>query len=307
MTLLARKRILAAHIETNPGEAASLVAADAACVVRDPTLVPDVPFAARDGLASLSPLAGVPGAPTGTCSFKCDLVGGGSVDPWWANLMPAAGFGVSSRVYTPRSEPPGTHVKTCTLGLYVDGTLRQLRGAAAEKLIFSFVAGQPVDVEFQFKGIYMTPSDLGVLVPSAWPTASPLRFISSALALGSWNPRVSKLTIEVANTVQLCEDSRDPSGYAYGVIAGRAVTAKMDPEASLLATKDVWAELIARTEAVLSLALGTAGNMVSFSAPKCQFTKLTPGDRGGILVHEVEAQLNRFAAGGDDELSITIG
>lgn len=302
--MLARRRVLAAKIEASPGVAETLAAADAALNVFDPKMSAEIEFEERPGQASFSPLAGMPAGQAGQCTFETEITGG-AADPFWAAvLLPACGFVGASHVYKPCSETPGTKTKTLTLGLYEDGLLKRLRGAAGS-VSLRFTAGKTVRASWTFKGVWDAPTDVALLAPT-FPTVSPLRFVSSGLAIGAWQPTVAELTLDVGNEVALREDARAVAGYAYAVITGRKITGKLNPEASLVATKDVYGEWLARTAGALALALGQAGNGVAFAAPALQFTKVTGGERSQVAIEEVEFQLNRSAAAGDDELSITI-
>jgi hypothetical protein len=303
--LLARRRILAAKIESTVGTAETLAAADAALNVFDPKMSPDISNEERQGQGSFSPLASALGAYGGQISFQTELHGG-AADPFWAaTLLPACGMVGSAHVYTPHSEGPGTNVKTLTIGLYQDGVLKILRGCAGNA-VFKFVAGKPVRIEWTFKGVWSAPTDVALLAPT-YPTTSPLRFVSSSLAIGAWSPKAAELTLDLGNDVVLREDAANASGYISAVITGRKMKGTLNPEASLVATKDVYGDWLARTEAALALTLGPTGNHVAFAAPKLQWTKADDDDRNGIAINPLEFQLNRSASAGDDELSITIG
>jgi hypothetical protein len=302
--LLSRRRILAAAIETNPGEAETLDAADCTMHVFDPKITPDIASEERPGQGSLSPLAAVPGALGGTATFQTEIYGGETDPPWASVLLPACGYPGDGHVYSPLSEAPGTNVKTLTLGLYQDGRLFSLRGAVGTA-VFRFPAGRPVRVEWTFKGIWVAPSDVALPEPT-WASVSPLRFVSSGLAIGSWTPTIAELTIDLGNEVTLREDSRETGGYAYAVITGRRVRGTLSPEADLVDDKDVYGDWLARLEEALSIDLTDGAHGVSFDMPKFQIVKADAGDRGGVLIDAIEFQANRSADAGDDELVITV-
>lgn len=314
MVLLARKRILAAALETTtgPGTAETLTEVDAAINVFDARLGPAAEFDEREGQGSLSPIAGVPGALVGECTFWTELIGGpgAGVQPLWAAvLLPACGFvDATGGVYGPVSEGPGmTNVKTVTLGLYQDGKVRTLRGAAGN-VVFRMTSGRMVRAEFTFRGIWDGEKDDGLLTPT-YPTEAPLKFTGSGLAIDSWEPKVSELALDLGGDVQMREDSADVSGYASAVITGRRVRITFNPEATLIGGAgghDVYGEWAARTPGALSLALGDGENGVAFAAPAVQIVAATPEDRAGIAVDSVEIQCNRSADLGDDELTITV-
>lgn len=93
--LLRRQRQVAAKVETTEGTAISLAAADANCLVYDPTVVDDVPMFKRNpARASLSPLIDIPGLRTRKISFKCEIKGSGAIGtaPSYGKLLKACGM-----------------------------------------------------------------------------------------------------------------------------------------------------------------------------------------------------------------------
>lgn len=305
MPLITRKRVLAAKIESSPGEVETLTAAEAAVNVFDAKIDPDLDIAPRDGQGAFAPRAGVAVGRTGTATFETELHGGSS-DPFWVSvLLPACGWVATNHVFTPRTVAPGTAVKTLTIGLYQDGRLKRLRGCAGTAVL-KFNADKPVRIAWTFKGIWEAPTDATILAPT-YPTTAPLRFASSGLAIGSWTPAVESLTIDLGNDVQVREDSRDPSGYGYAMIGSRLVKGQLNPEAVLVTTENIYAKWLAATLGALSMSLGSAGNLVSFSMPQVQWTKIAEADRGGRVIDTIDYQACRDSDAGDDELEITIG
>jgi len=84
------------------------------------------------------------------------------------------------------------------------------------------------------------------------------------------------------------------------VIGNRLVTGTINPEATLVATKNIWAEWLASTKAALSFTVSAGGATGSFAASALQWMEITGGDRNGVEIDEVAFQLN------DDDLSLTL-
>lgn len=302
--MLSKKRILAAKIETTVGTAISLAAADATFNVFNAVIQPDIPFNARESQSAFSGLTGSYEGLAGTATFSCELTGGASIPAWATTFLPACGMVASSLVMSPQTNPPGSGgVKTLTIGSYVDGIWRSIKGAMGNA-VFRFEAGKKVMVDFEFKGIWVPPTDVALITPT-WTTVAPLRFVSSGLAIGAANPKCANLTIDLGNQVILREDSGTSSGYISACITDRKMKGTIDPEAALVATRDNLGDWLARTEAALAISLGAATNGVAFAAPKLQFTNVQEADRNGTYVEQVDFVLNRSAAAGDDELTIT--
>jgi len=305
---------MAAKIESTPGTAETLAAADGAFNVFDPDIQAQVEFVDRPGQGTLSPLAGRTGAEGGQVTFEVELHGSGSAGsptPAWAStFLPACGFAESSGVFTRESlhpEASGANTKTLTLGVYKDGLLKQIKGAQGT---FEIVlrAGQPVRLRFTFTGVWTDPSDVALIAPD-YPSVSPLRFVSSGLTIGSWSPKVNEMSIDIGNNVVLREDSANASGYHTAAITEWLTQGSLDPEATLVADNDIFGQwLNNHSEQALSIALGGGsanGNTVAIASSKFQWRNVQEGDRNGIAIDNPEFQLNRATDAGDDEISIT--
>jgi len=313
--LLTRRRVLAAKIETTPGDPIALGAADAAFNVFDPEITYDMPFGEREGQSAFSPLTGVPGAQKGSITFRTEVHGsgtGGSPVPAWAStFLPAVGMYDDSNTFKLESKHPetaGANTETLTIGFYEDGVFKSLKGCMGT-CVFNFENGVAVSISWTFEGVYVAPSDVEIIAPT-YPTVAPLQFLSAGLILteGSteWQPKVSRMSIDLGNEIVVREDQNDATGYHCAAIVGRRTTGTLDPEARLLATKNLFTLWTARTEQTLDIDLGSvAGNQVAFDAPALQITDLGGGDRGGIKTEDISFQLNRSASAGDEEFTIT--
>lgn len=304
MTLLRRKRVIAAKIETTPGTAESLSASDAAFNAYETSVNPTIDFEERQGQSAFSPLPGTLGAYGGTVTFQTDIHGGGSTPFWASVLLPACGYKETTGVFAPVTEAPGSNVKTLTIGVYEDGLFKVLRGCAGN-VVFTLPSGRRAFAEWTFTGIWGDPTDVSILAPT-YPTTAPLKFANSTWTLGSWSPCVEQITIDLGNEVVLRECGTDSSGYKNALVTNRRTTGTMNPEATLVATNDAYGDWIDRTEKALSIVLGSSGNRVTFAAPKLQLTNAQEGDRNNIQTDDLEFQLNRSAAAGNDELSIDL-
>lgn len=312
--LLTRKKVLAAKVETTPGSAESLTASEAAFNVFGADIQPRFDFLHRESQESFSPLAGVATPAIGTVSFSMELYGnGGGTNPWAPVFLPACGFYLDSTTYKLKSEGPGSNVKTLTLGLYQDGLFKSIYGAAGN-VRFNMVNGRIATADFTFTGVFATPSDVALITPD-YPENTPIKFNSATVSIGStWgtgsaNLIASRVGIDVGNQVVMREDVHKTSGFAHAIITNRLVTGEIDPESTLIATHNIWSEITAGTQGALSVILGGTGNLVTFSAPKLQFSNIRYGNRGDICVDELTFVLNRnLGTGGDrgdDELTIS--
>jgi hypothetical protein len=307
MPLLKRRTILAAKQETTMGTAVSLAAADAGFNVMNISVDFDIPSSDRQAQGSMSRITSVPGARTGKVSFEIELSGSGSSGtptPTWATtFLPACGWAVTTNVFSPVSDVAS--MKTLTIGVYHDGLLKQIKGAMGT-FTLSAEAGKQATIKFEFTGCYGGVSDVALIAPT-YPTVIPPRWATSTVTIGSYSPApCSKLSIGANTTVHLREDPTDVTGYRAALVTDRYVKGSIDPETPLVATKDLWGDWLAGTEAAFSCSFGaTAGNIVTLGAPKTQYTGINSGDRDGVLTEDVSFQCNKSANAGNDEFTIT--
>lgn len=306
MTLLRRKRVMAAKIEATPGTAENLSGADGVFNVFDWTIQPTAEMIQREGQGAFGRLPSVAGARSGTAVFSIHAIGGASLPAWATTFLPACGLVATGEIFTPRTEAPGTNVKTLTIAGYQDGQLKMIRGAAGN-VVFTFTSGQPILMTFTFTGLWVAPSDVAIIAPN-YPNILPPRFANANLTIGgsSWSPKISQMTLDIGNQVILREDPSDITGYCNALITDRVPTGTIDPESSLVATNDVYGDWLDSSESALSLSCGQAGNRIAFDAPKWQITNPQEGNRNDVQIDTIEFQLNRDADAGDDELEITI-
>lgn len=306
MTLIKRKRILAAKIETTPGTAESLTASEASFNAYDISIQNEIEVEEREGQGAFGYLAGVTGGYKGKATFKTDCGWDGtSTEPSWADtFFPAAGWVKSGQVFTPRSEAPGSNVKTLTIGVYVDGVLKMLRGCAGT---FKMVCptGKMAYIEWEFTGVWVAPTDVALLAPT-YPTALPLRYAVSTTTFASVALCLENITLDAGNTVILRECAATVAGYEAALIVNRNPKVTGNPEAKLIATRDSYGQLLAMTEGILTWGLdGPTNSVLTISVPKAQIIKNTEGDRGGLVTDEIEWQCNKNVSTADQEVSIT--
>lgn len=309
MPLLKRKRVMGAKIEGTPGTAESITGAEAAFNVFNAVIQPNIEMQEREGQGGFSHLSAIPGQIAGTATFQLELIGDGAggVPAWASVFLPPCGWVVNTGVFTPRSEAPGTNVKTLTIGLHENGLYKQLHGAVGTCVItFPNTSGENrILFDFTFQGIYSTPTDVAITSPT-YPTRPPFVFKNAeTLTLGSWTPIVSQMTLDFGNEIILREDATRPSGILTGLITGRKVIGTMDPESVLVATNSHVGKWLAGTEEALTIELDDGTDRVVFAAPKVQRTDVQEGDRNGNQTDDITFQCNRSASAGDDELSIT--
>jgi len=306
MTLLKRKRVLAAKIETTAGTAEALTTSEASFNCYDIGIQTETELESREGQGSFGMRSSVPGNYKGRVTFKHDASWDGtSTEPSWADtFLPACGWVKSGQVFTPRTEAPGTNVKTLTIAVYIDGMRKLLKGCVGTFKL-NCPTGKAAFFEFDFIGVWTTPTDTSILAPT-YPTASPLRFASSTTTWNSVALPVESIVLDAGNTMILREDPSDVSGFLAGLITNRVVRITGNPESKLVATQDRYGKLLDMSEHSLTWSLdGPTNSVMTFTAPKAQIISLQEADRENLVVDEIEWQANRNGNNVDEECSIT--
>lgn len=305
MTILKRRRVLAASIEATSGTAETLDATDAAFNAYDINLSLDTEVQTREGQA-FGQLPAIVGGHKAKFSFKIDLAWDGTAtEPGFADLfLPACGWVKTGQVYTPRTEAPGTNVKTLTIERYTNGVKEQIFGASGTfKLVCP--TGRTAYFEFEFTGVWGGRSDAAILSPT-YPTDLPLRYANSTTTWNSVALCLENLTLDSGNTVTMRECATNSQGYGGTIITERKVKVTGNPEAKTVATQDRWGSLLSSAEYALTWDLdGPTNSKVTISAPKAQIVKIGDGDRSGLVTDEIEWQCNRNGSTVDQEASIT--
>lgn len=303
--LLKKKRVLGAKIETTAGTAESLAAADCTINAYNLMIQPDIQVDAREGQGGFGRLTSITGARKGKATFSVDFAYDGSAVPTWAStLLPACGVVASSTTFTPRTEIPGSNVKTVTLGCFADGKLRTLYGAMGNAKI-NLNVGRMITVDFEFFGVLADDTDTAIPSSINYVNTLPLRFAGGATSWASTSLFIQSATLDLRNVVTARENSATVAGIHSFVVTDRNPLVKANPEAKLVATQDRWGQFTAHTEGTLSFTIdGPSTSTVVISAPKAQIVSIPEGDRGGIVTDEIEWQLNKNVDTADQEFSI---
>lgn len=307
MPLLKRIRTLAAKVEATPGTAESLTAAEGVFNAYDVMLQPSISLEDREGSGSFNYLTAIPQGQTATVTFKTDLAWDGTAtEPTiFSVLMPACGWTESTNVWKPRSEAPGTNVKTLTIGVYVNGVLKTIKGAVGT-WVMTLPTGRMITLEWTFTGVYVEPTDTAIIAPT-YPTDTPLRFAAAtACSFNSVAMKVEQVTIDAGNEVVMLEDATQSSGFLHGIITNRRPTITANPEAVLVATQNrhnIWTTSTAYT---VQITLdGPSTSTLGITAPKAQIINIQEGDRNRIVTDEVEFLCTKNGATQNEELYFT--
>ena len=312
---LVRKTVIGVKTETTQGTPATLAATDF-MLAEDVQLKPSVEMLDRNYYrTSLSSIASVAGKRMYDLTFKTELKGSGTAGTIYAPLdacIQACGFtstasaGVSV-TYAPTSAAASANFygpgKSATFEIYKDGIKHVVAGALGNMKIVAEV-NKYAYCEFTFKGVYAAPSDTAVGT-TTYLAQKPAVVVSASLSLAGLSAIATKFEIDMGNEVVERPSLSASTGLLGFIISGRKPVGSCDPEAETIASHPFWANILASTEASSSLVVGaTAGNIVTITLPKTQYTDAPYGDRNGILTFDVALQFNQNS--GDDEVAIVM-
>jgi len=272
MTLLKRKRILAAKTEATAGTAETLGAGDAAYNVYDLTVQHEIEKTPREGQGSFGHLSSTTGGHKGRITFKTDLGWDGTAtEPGWADtFFPACGW-----------------VKMGTFKLVCD-------------------TGKQAMIEWDFTGIWETPTDVTLIAPT-YPTVAPLRYASGVTTFNSVALQCQNVTLDSGNTVYLREGTaaNNISGYLSAVVTNRRPLVTCNPEAKLIGTQDRYLFFRDSTPYVLTFEIaGPTSSKIVVSAPVATIENIQGADRESLITDELTFLCGQNGSTPDQEVSI---
>jgi hypothetical protein len=202
----------------------------------------------------------------------------------------------------PLTDPAG--VPSLTMATYEDGVKKVLKGARG-KVKFNFRVGEPVVLEFDFSGAYLSIQDAGLLSSVSHELTKPPVFLNAYLWIDNLQARLSELEIDWANVLGVRDDVNEQAGILSYVISDRKPVGSFNPEMVSVSNHDFFGKWLNGDEMVLNFQVGDAsGNKFWFYAPKVQYSKIADEDREGIASARASFSLNGTLEPGDDELTI---
>jgi hypothetical protein len=195
-------------------------------------------------------------------------------------------------------------IPSLTLGNYEDG-LRKLAKGCRGNVKINLKAGEPVTLDFEFKGVEQSITDVALLSGVSYENTKPPVFLSAGLTLDSYAARVSELGVDLGNVLAARDDVNDAKGILSFLITDRNPTGSLKAEMVSAATYDFHSKLGANTEVPLDFILGSVtGNKFRFYAPKLQYTKVSDEDGTGRELAAISFCLNGVSGLKDSEFVI---
>lgn len=200
------------------------------------------------------------------------------------------------------------HIPSLSIGGLFDGVREAISGARGT-VSLNFRVGEPVKLQFDFRGAKKSFTDGGLIsgvsytqaLPDVWlDTDQQIALDAITTYTGETSVCTSQMTVDMANDVQFRICSDDPTGQHETLITGRRPTMNFDPEYmpevdfGFMAAFTDNSNFRARTRLGSPATAGTYLDSEKFfllSMPGCAITQVTPGDRDGVKVRNVTCGL----------------
>lgn len=302
-TLLTRKRIITAKIETTYGVDATPTGADAV-LIRNLDVTPvNTEFVSRELVRPyLGNFDDIPVATSVNCSFQVEIAGSGvaGTAPAYSGLLRSCGLaetinaGVDVR-YSPVSEA----FESLSLRINVDGIEHIIIGARGSVSFDLVVKDIPV-MNFTFTGLYGGVTDLAAVTPTyaGYITPEGVNAVNtSGFSVHGFAGLLQSISVDLANSVVF----RTLVGQETVELTDRRMSGNLVIQAPLTAEKDFFEISNQGTLGAVTVTHGIiAGNTVTLSMPTVQLKSPTYQDSDGIVMLSMETMILPTQAGNDE-------
>lgn len=209
--------------------------------------------------------------------------------------------------YNPISDP--ANMESVTLYIYYDGVRHIMTGCRGTWSLEA-PGGEFAKFTFNMTGNYADPTDAAVPTNGVFETTKPpqVELANFVMHGGADNTLqnnlvVSEFGLDLANKVIARPDINLLNAYAGAQIVDRRPVGTFNPELTVVATHNFWANLSAGARMFMGVRVGKVqGNVVFFVAPYAQYSNLQYQDGDGLRRLPTNLQFAR--TDGDDELFI---
>jgi hypothetical protein len=205
--------------------------------------------------------------------------------------------------YTPADNTSGGDLHPVVdLSFNVGGRIQRLYSCRGTFSITGEV-GNFATIEFTMSGVIDDTIDQALLTGIDYGDVVPVPFMNlTNVAVLGVDGCFSAISVDIGNEVVPRTCAGAESGVESFRIVSRSATASADPEATLVATHDVYGKLRDGSTGVFSFTLGsTAGNIIEFEAPIAQISAIGDEGREGIAVDAITMNLCQPTSSGTGE------
>lgn len=201
-------------------------------------------------------------------------------------------------------KPVSDSIPCLTQGSYEDGIRKLIRGSRGN-VKFSFKAGEPVMMDFDFQGVEAGVSDTAFLANVTYESTKPPVFLSALFSIDAYSAKIGEMYVDMGNNLAQRDDVNDTRGVASFALTGRNVTGSINPEMIPVAAHDMFGKWFSGGEMSVDCSIGSvAGNKFRVYIPRAQYTKIEDEDRDGLQIAKASFSLNGSVTPGDDEITI---
>lgn len=321
MGFLMPKRTIGFKIESTPYTAETLSANDYDIAAYNVTYSPEIPMKERRlARGDFSRDISISGKRSITITFSVDFYHSGTnaTPPNYFKCLRACGLkqtvhgatGVSLITDSDYTDVPATiEVVEKDEGTSPSQLVFKAKGAMGNAKVVMDNVGEPIRVEFEFKGVLVSVTDRAygsILAPSGITSQLPEAVLNAGATFFGEGRCVNTITIDLANDVQLYSCSSSTYGYDGAHVVDRNPTLETDPDLALIATNGDYSRWTNNTTGAFLINMGSASQRLTVSAPAAQLINAyQPGDREGHVVNSESFELKRSS--GNDELKILQG
>lgn len=303
-----RLSVIGAEIEATKGTEETLVAADIGAVIADPEAEDRIDLIERNFLsAGLSKFAPLIGKKERRIRFESELKGSGTAGtpPKINDYLEGCGMTVTNVASTSDTYAFNNGDKTLTIARWLVPTT----GTAVKKTIKGAMGawqlqgniGDAVRIIFDFLGQYVNVVDGDPPSGITYDTAKPPQLLQATFTVGGFSPRISNITINGGQQVNLPDDLTEAHGKGPAYIAARDGEVTFDALMENVSDHDWFGRLRDGTEGALVLTVGSvAGNRFTVNCPKLQYVDAREGERDNAAVVQITARMNRDSGDNDD-------
>jgi hypothetical protein len=240
-----------------------------------------------------------------TVSFAVELAGSGAAGtaPQYGDCLRACAFSetVSAGVSVTYA-PISAAIESVTINCNYDGVQHLIVGCRGT-FSLELNVGQIPKINFEFTGLYATPTATAAATPTYADQAAPVAVNSAnttGISVHGYAGCLESLTLNLANEVTY----RQLAGCSRQVrITDRKPEGEFTIEAVSVASKDYWSAIKDQTLGEMVFQHGqTAGNIVTFDAPTVNLGSPSYGDSDGVLMLSAPFMPNPDA--GNDEFTL---
>lgn len=219
-----------------------------------------------------------------------------------ANLTTTAKYQIPKNVVY---RPASASLASLTIWLYRDGKLYKGVGARGTFTV-NMETGGGIRFSFTFAAVWQQVTD-SALVPGTFADGPKLvwRGLAGGHARARWNRilcQVRSLSFDIGNSTPYPDNPEGIEGYDPAQITLRNASFSMDPLETLLATRDIKADMRANQPRILHARAynGAAGGGFAVTAPAAQATAQGDGDRDGFAIEQIQGR----CTGANDSLHL---